>query len=130
MLTGLGAGIGVGVGQLAYASGVYAVAALSSALAGQPVPTARTLLMGLEFAALLSVAAFWTGCCWQPVVNALQLWLTGLHDASPSGAFVVLLLGTWLVEAVVFFVSLHATRYVMHSLLQLECVAEAHSPQR
>ena len=80
------------------------------------MPTALSLLMGLEFAGLLAVAAFWAGACWQPSVNLLQLWLSGLHAASANTAFAALLLCTWLTMGSVFFVALHLTRYIMHTL--------------
>ncbi len=59
-------------GQLLYASGVYAVSAAQHRYRGQPVPTPRTLLMGLEVAILLAMAAFCSGSCWQPVANLMQ----------------------------------------------------------
>lgn len=72
LLTGLGAAIGVFCGQLLYASAVYGVSAAQHHIAGQRVPTAKTLLMGLEHAALLAAAAFVAGTFWQPVANMMQ----------------------------------------------------------
>jgi hypothetical protein len=51
---------------------VYAVSAAQHRYRGQPVPTPRTLLMGLEVAILLAMAAFCSGTCWQPVANLMQ----------------------------------------------------------
>ena len=121
LMTGLGAALAVFVGQLSYASGVYALSAASARARGDVVPTAKTLLMGLEFAALISAAAFLAGFTWEPVVNAL---IAGCATVSASAnvVFLLVLLSTWLVQGAVFFVGLHGARFVMATLLRFEAI--------
>lgn len=123
LLTGVGAFTGVFLGQLLYASAVWAVAALSHAWQGNAIPTPRTLLFGLEFSVLLAAAAFVSGACWQPVVN-LWVFVYGGPVTTPPGnrLFVGVLCGTWLLEGCIFFAALHFWRFVMSKLLRFEAI--------
>ena len=71
---------------------------------------------------MLSIAAFWTGTAWQPVVNAL---LSAAPSQAGNSTFVYLLLATWLVQSLVFFAALQCTRWLLHSLLRLEAIDSA-----
>lgn len=82
LCTGFGAAFGVFTGQLLYASGVYAYSALVARATHSAVPTPKTLLMGLEIAALLSAAAFAAGFAWQPVVHMLVGASADAHHAA------------------------------------------------
>ena len=121
LLTGLGAALFVFIGQLSYASFVYALSAASARARGDVVPTAKTLLMGLEFAALISAAAVLAGFTWEPVVSGLITACSAM-TASANGVFLLVLLSTWLVQGTVFFLGLHGARFVMATLLRFEAI--------
>lgn len=80
--------------------------------------------MGLEFAALVSAASFFTGFFWQPVANLMQA-LAAPVSTSPNLLFAIVVTGLWLLEAVVFFVALHSARFVFASVLHFEAIEAA-----
>jgi hypothetical protein len=121
LLTGVGAALGVFMGQLAYASGVYAVTAVTKHARGEVVPTAKTLLMGLEFAALLSAGAFLAGFTWEPVVNSL-LFALAPATTDANAVFVLILVCTLFIQGTVFFVGVQGARYLFSSLLHFEAI--------
>jgi hypothetical protein len=121
LLTGVGAALGVFMGQLAYASGVYAVTAVTTQARGEVVPTAKTLLMGVEFAALLSAGAFLAGFTWEPVVNSL-LFALAPATTDANAVFVLVLVCAFFIQGTVFFVGVQGARYLFSSLLHFEAI--------
>ncbi len=103
---------------------MYGVSVLQHRQAKQPVPTPKTLLMGLEFAALLATAAFFSGFFWQPIANMMQL-LCAPVSASPNLLFAMVVTGLWVLEAIVFFVALHTARHAFSTLLRFQAVEAA-----
>lgn len=112
--------MGVFLGQLTYASGVYWLSAAMAQVRGQVVPTAKTLLMGLEFAALLSAAAFVSGFTWEPVVNGLLYAFASISSA--NAVFVLVLICTTFIQGAVFFCGLQGARFALCNLLHFEAI--------
>jgi len=94
LTTGLGDAIGVGMGHCLFS------AAKKSITADTSINMERESQTGL----LLATAAFFSGSCWQPVVNALQ----GLELS-----FLQVFTGTWIGCGTAFYLGLRGARTIL-----------------